>query len=56
MELFKVELSAASHPRLDADPANRWLTDAEIQAEQTRDGQPVSTTTKRLLGEIGRET
>ncbi|MFI5459731.1 MAG: NUDIX hydrolase [Isosphaerales bacterium] len=56
MELFNVELSSGAHPRVAADPANRWLTEAEIEAGQTQDGRPVSATMKRLLGVIIRKT
>jgi len=56
MELFNVDLSSGAYPRVAADPANRWLTEGEIQTGQTRDGQPISATMKRLLGEIGRKT
>jgi 8-oxo-dGTP pyrophosphatase MutT (NUDIX family) len=56
MELFSVELSSGAHPKVESNPENRWLTEAEIQAEQTRDGQPVSATMKRLLGEAHPET
>jgi 8-oxo-dGTP pyrophosphatase MutT (NUDIX family) len=56
MELFNVELSPESRPRVESNPANRWLSVAEIEAGQTRDGQPVSATMKRLLGEIERES
>jgi len=56
MELFNVELSPGAYPRVETDSANRWLTEAEIQAGQTQDGQSVSPTMKRLLGEVGRQT
>jgi 8-oxo-dGTP pyrophosphatase MutT (NUDIX family) len=55
MELFNVELGSGAHPGVEADPANRWLTDAEIHAGQTSDGRPVSATMKRLLSEVGLE-
>jgi len=56
MELFNVELGSGVNPWVEADPANRWLTEAEIQAGRTQDGRPVSGTMKRLLGEVGRQT
>jgi 8-oxo-dGTP pyrophosphatase MutT (NUDIX family) len=49
MELFNVELSSGAHPKVETNSANRWLTEAEIQAGQTHDGQPVSATMRRLL-------
>ena len=52
MELFNVKLGSGAHLRVEADPANRWLTDAEIQAEQTTEGQAVSATMKRLMGAL----
>jgi hypothetical protein len=56
MELFNVELSPEAHPGVENNPANRWLSAAEIEAGRTQDAQPVSATMKRLLGEIDRET
>jgi hypothetical protein len=56
MELFNVELTPGAYPKVDAKLDNRWLTDAEIQAGQTGDGQQVSATIKRLIEEIGRQT
>ena len=55
MELFNVELSSGAHPRVECNPENRWLTEAEIQAEQARDGQLVSATMKRLLAAVERK-
>jgi len=49
IELFSVELSSGAHHRVEANSENRWLTDAEIQAGETRVGRPVSATMKRLL-------
>jgi len=56
MELFNVELSPGVQTMVERNPANRWLSVAEIEAGQTQDGQPVSATMKRLLGEIERES
>jgi 8-oxo-dGTP pyrophosphatase MutT (NUDIX family) len=53
MTLFEVTLGNAAHPILAADPANRWLTTAEIQAEQCADGKRVSETMARLLRAAG---
>jgi 8-oxo-dGTP pyrophosphatase MutT (NUDIX family) len=49
MELFRVELSPAAGAKVASDPENRWLTESEVQAGRTRDGQPVSATMRRLL-------
>jgi 8-oxo-dGTP pyrophosphatase MutT (NUDIX family) len=51
MELFRVKLNSQAVPKVDADPENRWLTAAEIEAGQTTDGQRVSATMRRLLHE-----
>ena len=56
MELFRVELSAGADATVESNSENRWLTEAEMDAGQTRDGQPVSATMKRLLGEVERES
>ncbi len=56
MELFNVELDPRGAPMVDANPENRWLTEAEIQAGQTSDGKPVSVTMRRLLGEVQRKS
>ena len=42
VELFAVELTTAAVARVNAKPANRWLTPAEIAAGTTTDGQPIS--------------
>ncbi len=52
MELFAVELDSAAYSNVGRNAENRWLTEAEIQAGQTHDGQPVSATMKRLFGAI----
>lgn len=43
MELFAVELlTPEAWATVDANPANRWLTAAEILAERTADDRPIS--------------
>jgi hypothetical protein len=42
MELVGVELSSRAHPTVETDTENRWLTEAGIETEQTRDGRPIS--------------
>lgn len=47
MELYAVELlTQAAQAAVDANPANRWLTVAEIQAERTADDTPISAQVK----------
>jgi 8-oxo-dGTP pyrophosphatase MutT (NUDIX family) len=54
LELFEVELvGAVAQQRVDADPANRWLTREEIRLERCEDGKPVSPTMARLLPKAG---
>jgi 8-oxo-dGTP pyrophosphatase MutT (NUDIX family) len=52
-ELFEVRLhDGAARDKVDADPVNRWLTEAEILAGQCTDGKPISATMKLLLSKI----
>lgn len=52
MALFDVHLeNDAAREKVDADPRNRWLTQAEIQSEQAADGKRVSPTMGRLLAD-----
>ena len=55
MELFAVSLDEGAHPSVEADPANRWLTDAEIDSERTHDARAVSATMRRVLGKLRSE-
>lgn len=50
IELFDVAL-VGDRPldAINANPANRWLTEAEIESGRCHDGRPVSPTTKRFL-------
>ena len=50
MELFTVRLGKAARRKVEADAANRWLSDAEIQSQRTGDAQVVSPTMRRVLG------
>jgi 8-oxo-dGTP pyrophosphatase MutT (NUDIX family) len=53
MELFNVRLTGEEARRtVDADPENRWLTEAEIQGERCADGKSVSPTMKLLLSQV----
>jgi 8-oxo-dGTP pyrophosphatase MutT (NUDIX family) len=54
MELFGVELGSGAQAKVERNAENRWLTETEIQAGQTRDGQPVSVTMRRLLEAVER--
>lgn len=52
MELFDVELiGEVARRQVDADPRNRWLTEAEIRSGRCADGQPVSETMGRILNQ-----
>ena len=53
MTLFEVKLAMEADAIIDANLANRWLTTAEIQAEQCHDGKRVSETMARLLRAAG---
>lgn len=52
MTSFDVELTDASCRSIEADPANRWLSESEIREGRCRDGRPVSRTMRWLLEEI----
>ncbi|MBT6155198.1 MAG: hypothetical protein HOK71_01270 [Planctomycetaceae bacterium] len=39
--------------KIDANLANRWLTEEEMQAQQTSDGKSVSQTMARVLSAVG---
>lgn len=54
VELFDVRLvnGEAAH-RVDAQPANRWLTESEIAAQKSSDGLEVSETMSLLLTKAG---
>ena len=54
MELFDVKLTGAgAREKIELDPWNRWLEEAEILSHQAADGNPVSETMERLLAEVG---
>lgn len=54
IELFDVALIGnRARSTIDANPANRWLSEAEIMAERCDDGPPVSPTPKRFLEQLG---
>jgi hypothetical protein len=53
-ELFEVELrTPAARQHVAASPHNRWVTGAEVRAGRTGDGQPISPTVLRVLGQAG---
>ncbi|MGL5096079.1 MAG: hypothetical protein ACRDD1_10850, partial [Planctomycetia bacterium] len=41
------------HARIDADPANRWLTETEVAARAATDGRPVSDQVAIVLERFG---
>lgn len=50
IEVFEAQLfGKTSRDTLDADPRTRWLTEEEIRARQTSDGQPVSELTAAVF-------
>jgi ADP-ribose pyrophosphatase YjhB (NUDIX family) len=51
-ELFEVHLREPARTRVDAEPAVRWLSEAEIRAGQCSDGKPISETMQVILTKI----
>ncbi|MFQ3594242.1 MAG: NUDIX hydrolase [Gemmataceae bacterium] len=54
MTLFDVQLRDSAERLIEANPANRWLSEQEIARQQCGDGKRVSETTARLLRATGR--
>jgi len=54
IELFDVALTGSGTcSTIDANPANRWLSEPEIMAEACNDDRPISSTPKRFLNQLG---
>jgi 8-oxo-dGTP pyrophosphatase MutT (NUDIX family) len=53
MELFKVELTDSARCGVDAESINCWLSEEEIRKQQTKNGQPVSSTVQLILEKAG---
>jgi hypothetical protein len=53
VELFEVDLLGDAARTVAADPANRWLSEADVRACRCRDGQAVSDRMLRLLALAG---
>jgi 8-oxo-dGTP pyrophosphatase MutT (NUDIX family) len=53
MAVFDVALSDPALRAVDQDPANRWLSAAEIRSGQAGDGKPVSRTMSSILSQLG---
>jgi hypothetical protein len=54
MELFDIDLNGEdTYTTIDANQANRWLTEKEVQTQQTSDGKSVSQTMARVLSAVG---
>lgn len=51
-ELFEVDLRGPARVKLDAEPAVRWLSEAEIRAGCCSDGKPISQTMQLILTKI----
>jgi 8-oxo-dGTP pyrophosphatase MutT (NUDIX family) len=53
MELFEARFRGlAACEKVEANPQNRWLSEAEIRAGRCADGRPVSPTMRQLLAEL----
>jgi hypothetical protein len=54
VELFQVDfLTHEAVVKVDANPANRWLTEAEIRRQTTIDGKPISAQVETVLQLFG---
>jgi hypothetical protein len=53
-ELFEVDLRDPARAKLDAEPAVRWLSEAEIQTGRCTDGKPTSQTMQLVLAKTNR--
>jgi 8-oxo-dGTP pyrophosphatase MutT (NUDIX family) len=51
-ELFEVDLRGPARAKVDAEPAVRWLSEAEIRAGHCADGRPISQTMQLILAKI----
>jgi len=51
-ELFEVDLHNPAREKLDAEPAIRWLSEADIRAGRCTDGKPISQTMQLILAKI----
>jgi len=49
MELFDVQLEPSARVAIEANPANRWLSEDEIRTGRCTDGRPVSGTVNLIL-------
>jgi hypothetical protein len=54
MALFEVDLIGDAQSLVDANPQNRWLSEAEIARERCQDGKLVSATILRILNAMRR--
>ena len=49
MELFDVQIEPSARAAVEANPANRWLSEDEIRTGRFADGRPVSETVSLIL-------
>ncbi len=49
MELFDVQLEPSARAAIEANPANRWLSEDEVRTGRSADGRPVSETVSLIL-------
>jgi len=49
MELFDVQLEPSARAAIEANSANRWLSEDEIRTGRSADGRPVSETVSLIL-------
>ena len=52
-EIFDVDMDTLTTEAIQLNPANIWLTEAEIRAGQSADGRAVSPTVLRMLSALG---
>lgn len=53
IELFEVELTDCARRKVDAEPINRWLSEAEVREKRCSDGRPVSETIPLIFNKVG---
>ena len=54
IELFDVALKGSGTcSMIDANPANRWLSEPEIMADACNDDRPINSAPKRFLNQLG---
>jgi hypothetical protein len=54
MELFEAQLTPQALAKVEQDPRNKWLCEAEIRRLEAHDARPVSVTMHLLLSQAGK--